>query len=413
MQLSSQSDYGPHPYIGSVTRDLFPGPGHNFMLLPTQSTPATLGVGVTPTQKQPVSHNAHGAYPYLPFSPPPFDSSSPPPTNMLQGQPTIGNSDMHLDWLSFLAEAPNHRYTSANPSILVSPADGNYSTITGPTKVVPEGATTFFAASAADTIPVHVPRGASGSPFNNSLGASAGLTPTFSSTPSTFDFSASPGLTQPSPAAPCTIRPLTEEGLEGEQGLDLVGLFSRPPSLPCGNFSIDRPYSKEAPHPPSGGTIPLSNQLAFTDHNLPSEFGIHTAALPLSSGKAPYATGRKEVRFPNQKKVNVVEDMCRWFPEESDFGKLLKRICASEWYHNGELEPTFGSGSKDLTFGLALGFEAGQSILLGFIGNKGKCHYCGRSSPKKDRMVAHVREHLGLRPFVCMDKRCPCKGRAV
>ena len=376
LPLPSQSDYGPHPYIGTVTRDQFYGSTH----VVTMPQPMTLGVGVAPI-KASVSHNAHnahGAFPYLPSS---FDSLSPPPTNMCQGQPIIGNSDTQLEWLSLMAD----QYTSTNPTIVVSPADGNYST--------------------------------SFTSTNNSLGtASASLTPTFSSTPSTFDFSASPGLTQPSPALPCTIRPLPEEGLEGDQGLDLVGLFSRPPSLPCGNFAIERPYSKEAPHAPSGSnllTVPLSTQPAFPDHNHRSEFGMHTAPLPPSPGKAPYATGRKEVRFPNQKKVNVVEDMCKWFPEESDFGKLLKRICATEWYQNGELEPTFGSGSEELTFGLALGFEAGQSILLGFIGKKGKCHYCGRTIVKKDRLVAHVREHLGLRPFACTDEGCPCKELPV
>jgi hypothetical protein len=341
---------------------------------------------------------------------------------MPQGQLTIGNSeysDMHLDWLSSLAGTPHHRYTSTNPTIRVSPAVGNYSTFTGP-KAVPE-ATLFAASAATDTCvtgshsdiigPVHVP-GASGSPFN-SLGAS--LTPVFSSTPSTFDLSASPGLTQHSPAVPCTIRPLTEE-VEGEQGLDLVALFSRPPSVPCGNFAVEHPYSQEMPSAPSGGnllTVPLATQLAFTGHNRPSEFGIHNSVLPRSSGQAPYATGRKEVRFPNQKKVNVVEDMCNRFPEESDCGELLKRICAAEWYHSGELEPIFGNGSEALTFGLALSFEAGQSILLGFVGNEGTCLYCGHTSRKKDRIIAHIREHLGLRPFVCMDEECPCKDLPV
>ena len=435
--MHSQSGYRPPPYIGTDTRGLFPDHNYNFMTLPhpTPPTPTTLGVGVgagvgvAPIQKHPVSHDTHthgpyGPYPYLPFSSPPFDPMSLPPPNILQAQPT---TDIHLDWLSSLAGAgaPHHQYTS--PTILVSPADGNYSTFTGP-KAVPERATTFFAASAAtDTcvnssysnigpvpVPVHFPYGAPGSPFN-SLGASTGLTPIFSSTPpSTFDLSATPGLSQPSPAVPCSIRPTTED-LEGERGLDLVGLFSGPPSLPCGNFTMERSYPKEeAPHAPSGGnllTIPLSTpQLAFTDHNRRSEFGIHTPVLPR---RAPYARGRKEVRFPNQKKVNAVEDMCKWFPEESDFGKLLKRICASEWYHNGELEPTFGSGSEELTAGLALGFEVGYSILLGFVGKRGKCHYCGRVISKRDRIVAHVREHLGLRPFVCTDDQCTCRELPV
>ena len=438
--MSGQSGYRPLPYIGTDTRGLFPEHNYNFMTLPhpTPPTQTTLGVGVgvglAPIQKHSISHDTHththgpyGAYPYLPYSSSsPFDSFSPsPPPNIHQAQPT---TDMHLDWLSSLAGAgaPHHQYTS--PTILVSPADGNYSTFTGP-KAVP-----FFAANAAsaaaDTcvtgltgshsgigpvpVPVHIPYGAPGSPFN-SLGASTGLTPLFSSTPpSTFDLSASPGLSQPSPAVPCSIRPAATEGLEGERGLDLVGLFSRPPSLPCGNFTMERSYPKEAPHAPPGSnllTVPLSTQqLAFADHNHPSEFGIHTTVPPR---RAPYATGRKEVRFSNQKKVNAVEDMCKWFPEDSDFGKLLKRICASEWYHNGELEPTFGSGSEELTAGLALGFEVGYSILLGFVGNTGKCHYCGYSNRKRDRVVAHVREHLGLRPFVCTDGGCPCRELPV
>lgn len=412
--MSIQSGYAPPP-IGTVNGSLFPGPGHTYMTMPPHVTSTSLGG--TPIQKHSVPHNAHahGAYPHLPFSSSPFDSLNPPPTKMHQGQPTnIGNleySDVHLDWLSSLAEASHH----TNPTILVSPADGSYSAFTPST--VPEEAATFFAASAAvDTcmtgshsdirpLPVHVPRDASGlaSPFN-SIGGHTSFTPIFSSTPSTFEFSPSPGLTQHSPAG---------VKLEGEQGLDLVGLFSRPPS---GNFATLQPYSKEVPQPPSGVnllTIPLATQLTFTDHSHPNEFGIQNTVLSFSSCQAPYATGRKEVRFPNQKKVNVVEDMCKWFPEQSDFGRLLKRICATKWYHNGELEPTFGNGSDELTFGLALGFEIGQSILLGFIGSEGNCLYCGHTSPKKDRIVAHVREHLGLRPFVCTNEGCPCKELPV
>ena len=404
--MGSQSGYVSPLSIGTVNGGLFPE--HPYMTVPPHAT--STSQGFIPIQKQ--------AYPHFPFTSPPFDSLSPLPTKMHQGQPSnIGNleySDVHLDWLSSLAGASHHQYTSTNPTILVFPADGNYTTFNP--KAVPEEAPTFFAASAAaDTcvtgshsdispVPIHVPGGASGSgsgsPFNS---LSAGLTPIFSSTPSTFDFSTSPGLTRHSPVVP----------LEGEQGVDLVGLFSRPPSVPCGTFAIERPYSKEVPHPPSGSnllTVPLTTQLTFTDHNRPSELGMHNA---LSSGQAPYATGRKEVRFPNQKKVNVVEDMCRWFPEESNYGKLLKRICATEWYHNGELEPVFGNGSQDLTFGLALGFEAGLSILLGFVGDEGKCLYCGHTSAKKERIVAHVREHLGLRPFVCTEERCPCKELLV
>ena len=374
--MSSQSGYGPPQSIGTVNGGLY-----SYMTAPPHAT--STSQGCIPIQKQ--------AHPHLTFASPPSGSFSPPTTRMHQGQPAnIGNleySDVHLDWLSSLAGASHHQYTSTNPTIFVSPADGNYTTFNA--EAVPEEALTFFASGSG-----------SGTPFNS---LSASLTPTFSSTPSTFDFGTSPGLTRYSPALP----------LEGEQCLDLVGLFSRPPPVPREPFAVEQPYSKEGPHLPSGSnllTVPLTTQLTFTDHNRPSELGIHNNR---SSGQAPYAVGRKEVRFPNQKKVNVVEDMCRWFPEESNYGKLLKRICATEWYHNGELEPVFGNGSQDLTFGLALGFEAGQSILLGFVGNDGKCLYCGHTSAKKDRIVAHVREHLGLRPFVCTDEVCPCKELPV
>ena len=394
--MSSQLGYGQPPSIGTGL--------YSYMTVPPYAT--STSQGYIPIQKQ--------AYPHLPFVSPSFGSLSLPPTKMHQGQPTnIGNleySDANLDWLSSLAGASHHQYTSTNPTILVSPADRHYTTFNP--NAVPEGAPTFFSASAAaDTCMtgsysdlIHVPHGASGSgsgsPFYS---LSASLTPTFSSTPSTFDFGTSPGLARHSPTVP----------LEGEQGLDLVGLFSRPPPVPCGTFAIEQPYSEEVSRPPSGGnlsTVPLATQLTFTDQNRPSELGIHNN---LSSGQAPYAMGRKEVRFPNQKKVNVVEDMCRWFPEESNYGKLLKRICATEWYHSGELEPVFGNGSQDLTFGLALGFEAGQSILLGFVGSEGQCLYCGHTNAKRDRIVAHIREHLGLRPFVCTDEMCPCKELPV
>jgi hypothetical protein len=204
------------------------------------------------------------------------------------------------------------------------------------------------------------------------------------------------------------------EESEREQGPNLVGLFSGLPSTPYGNLAIGRPLSEKMPSAPPGSnllTVTLSEQPALTGDNSASK--IHGTAPPHSAGQTPYATGREEVRFPNQKQVNVVEDMCKWFPEESDSGKLLKRICAARWYLNGELEPTFGNGSPELTSGLALGFEEGQSILLGFIGSNGECLYCGHAGQKRDRNIAHIRKHLGLRPFVCADEKCPCKELPV
>jgi len=400
--MSDQASPVPPPHLGAATRDRFPGYAYvQSMTAPQNSTSSTLGF--PPIQEHSIAHNTYGAYPDLPLSSSQFDPLSPPPQRR-QAQPTIGSpeySEMNLDWLSSLVGTPYHQYTSTNPSILVSPASGDHSTFTGHTDI----SDTCVTGSHPNIGPVYVP-GASASPFN-SLGA--GLTPLFSSTPSTFDLSASPGLTQHSPAVPYTARPLTAES-EGEQGLDLVALFSRPPSAPYGNWAIEPPYSKGMPSaPPPGGdllTVPPSIEPAFTD---PNAFGVHNTVLYRSSDRTPYAMGRKEVRFPNQKKVNVVDDMCKRFPEESDIGNLLKRICETAWYHNGELEPTFGNGSEELTAGLALGFEVGQSILLGFIGKEGVCLYCGHMSPKRDRIIAHVREHLGLRPFVCMEEKCPCK----
>ena len=377
------------------------------------STPTTTLALFTPHSKH---SNTPQAFPYLPPSPSHFDPLNLPNTH--HGQPIIGNSqytDMHLDWLSSVAKASHHHlYTSANPTIFVSPASGgggNYSTFTADIDVP----NTCVPGSHSDLGPLYVPRASASSPFNSLGGAGPSLTPSVSPTPSTFDLSASPGLTQHSPAVPCTVQPLTEDA-EGEQGLSLVALFERPPAAPYANFAIDRPHSKEMPSAPPGNllAVPLPTQPLFAGPSSVSASGVvHAPVPPRVSGRAPYATGRKEVRFPNQKKVNVVEDMCKRFPEESDTGKLLKRVCAAEWYHRGDVEPTFGNGSEELTYGLALGFEAGQSVLLGFIGNDGECRYCGHTSPKRDRIIAHIREHLGLRPFVCMDERCPCRELPV
>jgi hypothetical protein len=398
------------PYTGVATHNPFPGnPYLQDVTAPQSSIPTTLGF--TPAQKYPIEYSAHGAYPYLPSQFDQLTSSLPP--NVRQGQRITSNSEytgMQLDLLlSSLAEASHHPYTPQNPRVLVSPAGGNYSTSTSPRTLYDA----FVTGPHSDISPVHV-SGASGSPFNL-LGAS--LTPIFSSTPSTVDFGTSPGLTRPSPAVPSAVRPLTEESGR-EQALDLVGLFSRSPStIPYGNFATGPPFSKEAPSAPSGNnnllTVPLPQQFALTSQDHPSPFRAHNNVPPHSSGQTPYATGRREVRFPNQKKVNVVGAMCKQFPKESDCGKLLERICATEWYRDGKLEPTFGNHSQELTSGLALCFEAGQSVLLGFIGSDGRCLHCGHTSPKRDRIIAHVREHLGLRPFECGDGKCPCKGLPV
>ena len=395
---SGQSSRVPPPYLGPATHlyDVTVSPQGLFA--PVQEH----AIAPSPQGAQ----GAHDAYPYLP----PLASSHFDPLNLPymhhgQGQPIIDNAqytDVDLDWLSSVAEA-SYTPTNPNPTILVSPASGNYATFTS-------APNTCVTGSHSDIGPVCVP-GAPASPFN-SLGP--GLTPSVSATPSTFDFSASPGLTQHSPVVPYAVHPLTEEP-EGEQGFNLVALFSRPPSVPYGNLAIELPHSKEIPSAPPCDLlmVPLPTQPVFTDHTSSSARRVPGTAPPRSSGRAPYATGRKEVRFPNQKKVNVVEDMCRRFPEASDGGKLLKRICAAEWYHKGDLEPTFGNGSEELTYGLALGFEAGHSVLLGFTGNEGECLYCGHTSPKRDRIIAHMREHLGLRPFVCMDEKCPCRELPV
>ena len=337
--------------------------------------------------------------------------------------PVTGNAeypDVNLDWLSSLAGASHYQHPPNNPTILVSqpPPSATQEAFSGPLTAPltapPTPHTTSMTVAGSGYVPYHVP----GPSFNpKSRGTS--MTPVFSSTPSSFDLSASPALTQHSPAVPPAVRPLTDES-EGEHGPDLVALFSQPPSGPCGNFAVDRPYSKEIPRAPLTNSLltllpplPPPAQPVFPGHNHPSTFRVQDSVPPRSSAQAPYATGRKEVRFHNQKKVNVVEDMCKRFPEESDLGKLLKRICATVWYQKGELEPAFGEDSQAVTSGLALRFEAGQSILLGFIGIDGACLYCRHTSSKRDRIVAHVREHLGLRPFVCIDEKCPCKHLPV
>ena len=337
-----------------------------------------------------------------------------------QAQPIIGSSqytDMHLDWLSSVAEASHRHYTPTNPTptILVSPASGPYSTFTSHMDIP----NTCVPGPHSDIGPLYAP-GPSVSPFNT--GTLPSLTASFSATPSTFDFCASPGLTQHSPAVPCAVRSPTEDP-DGDRSVDLIALFSRPPSAPYGNLGMGLPRSKEVPSAPAGGllTVPLP-----PPPSLPAHSGSNARAsarrapgavpprAPAARAHAPYATGRKEVRFPNQKKVNVVEDMCRRFPADSDAGKLLTRICAAEWYHRGDLEPIFGSeGSDELVRGLALGFDPGHSVLLGFVGHAGECSYCGHTSPKRDRIIAHMREHLGLRPFVCMDDKCPCSQLEV
>lgn len=119
-------------------------------------------------------------------------------------------------------------------------------------------------------------------------------------------------------------------------------------------------------------------------------------------------------RFPGQRaEANATILDCA-FSSDSVRRTILSRIRASTWLKSHSLEPTFGS-QDGITHGLdvsGLGLKKKDSIYRAFLvdgtggclfpsAEGGKGGRCGKKEKRPLRALAHIRGHLGHRPFAC------------
>jgi len=119
-------------------------------------------------------------------------------------------------------------------------------------------------------------------------------------------------------------------------------------------------------------------------------------------------------RFPGQRVEANTTTLDRAFNNDPVRRNILSRIRASTWLKSHLLEPTFGA-QDDVTHGLdlsGLGLKKKESIYRVFLEDGtggclfpsmdgGKGGRCGKKEKRPLRALAHIRSHLGHRPFVC------------
>jgi hypothetical protein len=119
-------------------------------------------------------------------------------------------------------------------------------------------------------------------------------------------------------------------------------------------------------------------------------------------------------RFPGQRTEANITILDRAFSNDPVRRTLLSRIRASTWLKSHLLEPTFGA-QDGVTYGLdvsGLGLKKKESVYRAFLEDGtggclfpsvdgGKGGRCGKKEKRPLRALAHIRGHLGHRPFLC------------
>lgn len=119
-------------------------------------------------------------------------------------------------------------------------------------------------------------------------------------------------------------------------------------------------------------------------------------------------------RFPGQRTEANITILDRAFSSDPIRRAILSRIRASTWLKSHLLEPTFGA-QDGVTHGLdvsGLGLKKKESVYRAFLEDgTGGCLFpcvdggkegaCGKKEKRPLRALAHIRGHLGHRPFVC------------
>ena len=119
-------------------------------------------------------------------------------------------------------------------------------------------------------------------------------------------------------------------------------------------------------------------------------------------------------RFPGQRTEANITILDHAFSNDPVRHTILSRIRASTWLKSHLLEPTFGA-QDGITHGLdlsGLGMKKKESVYRAFLEDGtggclfpsvdgGKAGECGKKEKRPLRALAHIRSHLGHRPFAC------------
>ena len=168
------------------------------------------------------------------------------------------------------------------------------------------------------------------------------------------------------------------------------------------------------PHPvspPVQPTIPYEPPItvALEEVSPPSGSEMDIEGSPVPTTEEPGYD-----RFPGQRIGANIMDLDHAFSGDPVRRTILSRIRASTWLKSHLLEPTFGV-QDGVTHGLdlsGLGLKKKESVYRAFLEDGtggclfpsvdgGKGSWCGKKEKRPLRALAHIRGHLGHRPFVC------------
>lgn len=168
------------------------------------------------------------------------------------------------------------------------------------------------------------------------------------------------------------------------------------------------------PHPVSPPVLPTIPYeppitIALEEVSPPSGSEMDVEGSPVPTTEEPSYD-----RFPGQRIGANIMDLDHAFSSDPVRRTLLSRIRASTWLKSHLLEPTFGV-QDGVTHGLdlsGLGLKKKESVYRAFLEDGtggclfpsvdgGKGSGCGKKEKRPLRALAHIRGHLGHRPFVC------------
>jgi hypothetical protein len=172
--------------------------------------------------------------------------------------------------------------------------------------------------------------------------------------------------------------------------------------------SMDDTHSMSPPAPPAiAYEPPITVVLEEASPPSESEMDVEESPIPIME-ETTYD------RFPGQRTEANVTVLDRAFSSDPVRRTILSRIRGSTWLKSHLLEPTFGA-QDGVTHGLdlsGLGLKKKESVYRAFLEDgTGGCLFpsvdgrkggrCGKKEKRPLRALAHIRGHLGHRPFVC------------
>jgi hypothetical protein len=163
--------------------------------------------------------------------------------------------------------------------------------------------------------------------------------------------------------------------------------------------------------PPAPPAIPYEPPITVVLEEVspPSENEMEVEESPAPTTDEPIYD-----RFPGQRTEANTTTLDHAFSSDPVRRTLLSRIRASTWLKSHLMEPMFGA-QDGVTHGLdlsGLGLKKKESVYRAFLEDgAGGCLFpsadgkkgarCGKKEKRPLRALAHIRGHLGQRPFVC------------